>query len=40
MDDKTKAQIARVIFEAILEGRPVTEKQRRQLVEFITGKTS
>jgi hypothetical protein len=38
MDRATEAQIARVIFEAIADGRHVTDVQRSQLADWIQGK--
>ena len=38
MDRATQAQIARVIFEAIADGKDVTPEQRTQLAAFIRGK--
>lgn len=38
LDRETEAQIARVIFEAIAEGKPVTDVQRSQLADWIRGK--
>jgi hypothetical protein len=36
MNEETRLQIARVIFELIAEGRPVTEHQRNELLLFIS----
>ncbi len=38
MNRDTEAQIARVIFEAIADGKPVTDAQRSQLAGWIQGK--
>lgn len=37
-DRETQAQIARVIFEAIANGKSVTDVQRSQLTDWIRGK--
>lgn len=36
-DRETKLQIARVIWDAIAEGREVTDRQRSQLSDFVLG---
>lgn len=35
MDAATQAQIARVIWESIAEGKPVTDQQRAELARYI-----
>ena len=37
MTDDTQAQIASVLFHAVLDGKTITDKQKKQLADFIGG---